>query len=87
MKSIFSLLVRGRIDVTLVPGSALAFFIREPEFEGERFVSPFAQSSYSRHILLPKSRRELHARLNDIAEQMGRDPRWYQILASYRVAP
>lgn len=87
VKSNFSMLVRGRIDVTLVPGSALAFFTRDPAFEGKLFVSPFAQSTYSRHILLPKSRRDLHTRLNDITEQMDRDPRWHQVLESYRTAP
>lgn len=82
----FSLLIRGRIDVTLVPGSALAFFTHDA-YEGKLFVSPFAQSSYTRHLLLPKSRHELHTRLNDIAEQMGRDPKWLAILESYRSRP
>ena len=81
------LLVRGRIDVTLVPGSALAFFTHVPAYEGKLFVSPFPQSSYTRHILLPKSRPELHATLNDIAEQMDRDPRWHKVLESYRGTP
>ena len=81
------LLVRGRIDVTLVPGSALAFFTHVPAYEGKLFVSPFPQSSYTRHILVPRSRADLHARLNDIAEQMDRDPRWHQILESYRGTP
>ncbi|WOE65982.1 ABC transporter substrate-binding protein [Aeromonas allosaccharophila] len=81
------LLVRGRIDVTLVPGSALAFFTHVPAYEGKLFVSPFPQSSYTRHILVPRSRADLHARLNDIAEQMDRDPRWHQVLESYRGTP
>ncbi|OLF21545.1 ABC transporter substrate-binding protein [Aeromonas sp. YN13HZO-058] len=81
------LLVRGRIDVTLVPGSALAFFTHVPAYEGKLFVSPFPQSSYTRHILVPRARADLHARLNDIAEQMDRDPRWHQILESYRGTP
>ena len=81
------LLVRGRIDVTLVPGSALAFFTHVPAYEGKLFVSPFPQSSYTRHILVPKSRPELHATLNDIAEQMDRDPRWHKVLESYRGTP
>lgn len=81
------LLVRWRIDVTLVPGSALAFFTHVPAYEGKLFVSPFPQSSYTRHILVPRSRADLHARLNDIAEQMDRDPRWHQILESYRGTP
>ncbi|MFE8730798.1 ABC transporter substrate-binding protein, partial [Aeromonas hydrophila] len=67
--------------------SALAFFTHVPDYEGKLFVSPFAQSSYTRHILVPKSRPELHARLNDIAEQMDRDPAWHKILESYRGAP
>ncbi len=87
VKTNFSLLVRGRIDVTLVPGSALTFFTHDPAFEGKLFVSPFAQSSYTRHILLPKSRSDLHDRLNDIAEQMDRDPKWHAILESYRGRP
>ncbi|KAL8188465.1 UNVERIFIED_CONTAM: hypothetical protein K2H54_000214 [Gekko kuhli] len=87
VKTNFSLLVRGRIDVTLVPGSALTFFTHDPAFEGKLFVSPFAQSSYTRHILLPKSRSALHSRLNDIAEQMDRDPKWHAILESYRGRP
>ena len=81
------LLVRGRIDVTLVPGSALAFFTHVPAYEGKLFVSPFPQSSYTRHILVPRSRADLHARLNDIAELMDRDPRWHQVLESYRGTP
>lgn len=87
VKTNLDLLVRGRIDVTLVPGSALAFFTHVPDYEGKLFVSPFAQSSYTRHILVPKSRPELHARLNDIAEQMDRDPAWHKILESYRGTP
>ncbi|HAU4892257.1 TPA: amino acid ABC transporter substrate-binding protein [Aeromonas hydrophila] len=87
VKTNFSLLVRGRIDVTLVPGSALTFFTHDPAFEGKLFVSPFAQSSYTRHILLPKSRSALYSRLNDIAEQMDRDPKWHAILESYRGRP
>lgn len=87
VKTNLDLLVRGRIDVTLVPGSALTFFTHDPAFEGKLFVSPFAQASYSRHILLPQSRSDLHSRLNDIVEQMGRDPTWHAILESYRGRP
>ncbi|CAM3891742.1 substrate-binding periplasmic protein [Aeromonas bestiarum] len=86
VKTNFSLLMRGRIDVTLVPGSALSFFIHDA-YEGKLFVSPFPQSSYTRHLLLPRSRSELHARLNDIAEQMDQDPAWHAILESYRGRP
>ena len=81
------LLVRGRIDVTLVSGSSLGFFIDSQHYQGKLFISPFPQSSYTRHILLPKSRPELHATLNDIAEQMDRDPRWHKVLESYRGTP
>ncbi|MGL5129004.1 MAG: substrate-binding periplasmic protein [Aeromonas popoffii] len=86
VKTNFSLLIRGRIDVTLVPGSALSFFINDA-YEGKLFISPFPQSSYTRHILVPKSRADLHARLNDIAGQMDLDPAWHAILESYRGRP
>lgn len=87
VKTNLELLVRGRIDVTLVPGSALGFFIDSNHYQGKLFISPFPQSSYTRHILLPKSRPELHAILNDIAEQMDKDPRWHKVLESYRGTP
>ncbi|MFQ2078248.1 substrate-binding periplasmic protein [Aeromonas veronii] len=87
VKTNLELLVRGRIDVTLVSGSSLGFFIDAQHYQGKLFISPFPQSSYTRHILLPKSRAELHATLNDIAEQMDRDPRWHKVLESYRGTP
>ena len=87
VKTNLDLLVRGRIDVTLVSGSSLGFFIDAQHYQGKLFISPFPQSSYTRHILLPKSRPELHATLNDIAEQMDRDPRWHKVLESYRGTP
>ena len=87
VKTNLELLVRGRIDVTLVSGSSLGFFIDAQHYQGKLFISPFPQSSYTRHILLPKSRPELHATLNDIAEQMDRDPRWHKVLESYRGTP
>ncbi|MGL5610617.1 MAG: ABC transporter substrate-binding protein, partial [Aeromonas veronii] len=87
VKTNLELLVRGRIDVTLVSGSSLGFFIDSQHYQGKLFISPFPQSSYTRHILLPKSRPELHATLNDIAEQMDRDPRWHKVLESYRGTP
>jgi len=87
VKTNLDLLVRRRIDVTLVSGSALTFFTHVPEYQGKLFISPFAQSSFTRHILLPKSRADLYRRINKITEQMDRDPRWYAILESYRGNP
>ncbi|MFQ2024894.1 substrate-binding periplasmic protein [Aeromonas veronii] len=87
VKTNLELLVRRRIDVTMVSGSSLSFFIDSEHYRGKLFISPFPQSSYTRHILLPKSRPELHATLNDIAEQMDRDPRWHKVLESYRDTP
>ncbi|XEI32361.1 ABC transporter substrate-binding protein [Aeromonas veronii] len=87
VKTNLDLLLRGRIDVTLVSGSALRFLIGSSDYQDKLFISPFPQSSYTRHILVPTSRADLHARLNDIAEQMDRDPRWHKVLESYRGTP
>ena len=84
VKTNLELLVRGRIDVTLVSGSSLGFFIDAQHYQGKLFISPFPHPGDPRHILLPNSRPELHATLNDIAEQMDRDPRWHKVLESYR---
>ncbi|MGL4251211.1 MAG: substrate-binding periplasmic protein [Aeromonas sp.] len=87
VKTNLDLLVRGRIDITLVSGSSLAFFTQAPEYQGKLFVSPFAHSSFTRHLLVPKSRTDLYRRLNRISEQMDRDPSWHAILESYRGNP
>lgn len=83
-KTNLDLLLRHRIDATLIPGSALGWFIDRAEYRGKLYVSPFPHSSYTRHLLLSTNLGELQRRLIPIIDAMDTDPAWHRILDSYR---
>lgn len=82
-KTNLDLLLRHRIDITMVPGSALNWFILRPEYHDKLYVSPFPLFSYTRHLLLSPNLETLHRRLIPIIDAMDTDPIWHQTMARF----
>jgi len=73
----------GRIDATLLPRSTANYLLTEMELATKLYVAPTVQSSYTRHILVPKKAPDLQRLLNEAVADMPRDGGWQSTLAKY----
>jgi polar amino acid transport system substrate-binding protein len=73
----------GRIDATLLPRSTANYLLSEMELGTKVYVAPTVQSSYTRHILVPKKSADLQRLLNEAIADMPKDGGWQSTLAKY----
>ncbi|HJV79860.1 ABC transporter substrate-binding protein [Noviherbaspirillum sp.] len=74
----------GRIEVTLLPRSTANYLLHEMDLAGKLYVAPTPQSSYTRHVLVPKKSPELLKFVNEAVAEMAKDGGWQSTLAKYK---
>lgn len=74
-------LLRGDIDVMLMPHSGALFSIAKHDFTQETYFSPTPHSRYDRRFLVINHRRNLRRLLDDILGNFGDE--WSTIVARY----
>ena len=80
------MLLKGRLDVTLLPSSTINYFLKNDvqiaEMSENIFVADRKQQIYSRYIMLPNQAVELKALIRKIDFQT---PQWMKLLTHYGI--
>lgn len=74
----------GRIDATLLPRSTSKYLLHEMDLGSKLYVSPTAQSSYTRHVMISKKFPEVQKLVNEAIADMAKDAGWQTTLAKYK---
>lgn len=74
----------GRIEVTLLPRSTANYLLHEMDLIGKLYIAPTPQSTYARHVLVPKKSPELLKIINEAVADMAKDSGWQATLAKYK---
>lgn len=77
-------LLKGRIDVALMPGAAASFFVLQHEVKGRLFISPKPHSRYFRRVIISGGRNDLEKFIKDIVGELEVDPEWNSIKERYK---
>lgn len=81
-------LAAGRLDVTIVSRSTYTYLLaRYPEWREELFVAAHPEDRFERRFLIPRSMGRVHAHLQKVLMDVGRDPEWQRILGRYQLKP
>ena len=76
-------LIRGRIDVTLVPGLAARYLIKEIQIGEKVFISPQPHQIYTRQILVQPQLKNIYRFLSAIVSKLPTNNKWQLIQEKY----
>lgn len=80
-----SKLLLKRIDVTIVPKSAMLYLLEEMDLIGKIHISSKAHQTYTRHLLIPKHHAELAKDLTSFTKTLAESEQWQSLLHNYNL--
>lgn len=79
----FRMLIKNRIDFTIMPLSGANFLIGEKEFADQLYISSRNHSTYTRKVIIGNKDRALQDYIDEMILFMQTDPRWVEIISEY----
>jgi polar amino acid transport system substrate-binding protein len=80
----FQKLLKRRIDVTLIPESAVLYLMKQEGLADQLFVSPHPHSQFTRRFFVTQQRADLCTYLNQTLSAAATQPAWQALLKQYR---
>lgn len=80
-KDILRVLLRGRLDVILLPGSTINYLKNEMSLEKKIYIPKKHHQIYMRKFMIPNTRKDLKQYLSDL--QLSNNRKWQSLLEQY----
>ncbi len=80
-EDIVRMLLNGRADVGLLPGSTMKYFRKQMKLENRIYVAPQLQAQFTRSFFVPRSRKDLADFLTSL--NFPENEQWQQTLTLY----
>jgi len=80
-----SKLLLKRIDVTIVPKSAMLYLLEDMNLIGKIHISSKAHQTYTRHLMIPKHHPKLAEDLSAFIKTLPTNEKWQNLLHDYNL--
>ncbi len=80
----FRKLAKRRIDVTVMPSSGAAFYLKQEKFSDKLYISPKPHSRFQRRAIIINNRSDILEYLEGVLDVKNNDQEWRKMIEKYK---